>query len=491
MCIVDNPGKGGDLKAMTMASTSMSPRSRASRAAYEITQRFSKQSKLSVLEERIHPLHWNDVKPTSLLGKGAFSEVYRVDISKPAFKDKKCALKFLSSEIIEIAEGDFDLAAIDLAMEADLLSRLKHENIITLHGIYGGALNSSYIDSTRGYFLILDLLEDTLPKRLRKCRAKARLQFSKTVSTEKVVQRIDNVALGIANGMEYLHENGVIFRDLKPHNIGFNRDGHPVIFDFGFARELHTLHKDEVAGSLRYMSPEMAYGQAPSLPSDVYSFGVLLYEICTLKTPFKQFKSRPDFSDNVLVGGYRPSLSSISSKIVQSLISRSWDSDPTKRPDMATIVKDLKFEMALYYARNESGSHLSDLGNPSRRTSLINFKPAGFNSSFHSSFSKRSSFRAEGVSLVSSFRQSEEVVNVVSDLSSPGSSSKRDDSRKSRVSHASFSSMCSDSSVHSNDSHKASEYSLGKLRKPFKRISGSIISTFSQRGPQAVSLSNG
>lgn len=457
-----------------------SPRLRASQAAFEATEAFSKQSKLAKVEERGKPVSWTDVREQCYLGKGAFSEVYRADVDAPELKGRNYALKFLSREI---TNADFDLAAIDLAMEADILSRLNHDNIITLHGVFGGEMKSSYVDSKRGYFLILDLLEDTLPKHLARCRAMERKKLSLAVSNKTLVERIENVALGIAKGMEYLHDNGVVFRDLKPDNVGFTREGTPVIFDFGFARELHMVQQGEIAGSLRYMSPEMAFAQDPSFPSDVYSFGVLLFEICTLQRPFKQFKDRSDFKEHVLLGDYRPSLSSIRSKSIKDVISKSWDPDQTKRPDMKSIVKVLRVETALSDAQILSDSQiLSDFtrtrsasfaGTPNlnRRNNLSNFKWDSVGKTAAPRIFKRSSSRESVVSSV----DLEKEGNCVSELSLADlvETSKRRQSFKKRLSwsRSSFDSMGSESTSFSKDSNMISSHTLGQLRKPFKRLS--------------------
>lgn len=471
---------------MDIDSILSSPRSSASQAAHEAVSEYSNQSKLAVLEERTRPVKWKDIREQSLLGKGAFSEVYRVEVDTAEFEDKKCAIKLLSPKITNSTDN-FDLAAIDLAMEADLLSRLNHENIINLHGIYGGELESSYVKS-RGNFLIIDVLEDTLAKRLERSRIKERRKFGNSVSNSKLIERIENVALGVAKGMEYLHNNGVIFRDLKPDNVGFDREGRPVIFDFGFAREMHLVQKGEIAGSLRYMSPEMAFGQDPSLPSDVYSFGVLLFEICTQQKPFRQFKSRSDFTENVLLGDYRPSLSPIQSKSIRDVISKSWDPDQTVRPDMSSTVKVLRVESALAGYRIQSESvrpirtrSVSYIGNPNlkRRNTLANCKwdSIGKSSAKNSTFFKRQSCRIEGTSLVSN---SDHAGNYVSDVSLADTSSSSILNRRhsgsvsmKRLSwsRSSFTSIGSLSTMDSNDSKAISEYTLGRLRKPFKRPS--------------------
>lgn len=450
---------------MTSEDDKFSPRCTASQAAYEKTQILSQQSKLSVLKECIQPVRWESVQQKSLLGKGAFSEVYRVDINTPELKDKKCALKYLSPKITNIKEGSFDLAAIDLATEANILSRLNHENIIHLHGVFGGELRTSYVDYEKGYFLLLDLLNDTLPKRLDQARAKERRRIlSGSISFPKMLERIEDVALGVSKGLEYLHQNGVVFRDLKPDNIGFTKDGKPVIFDFGFAREVHTVKAGDIAGSLRYMSPEMAFGQDPKLPSDVYSFGVLLFEVCTLEKPFKQFNQQAEFKEKVLIEDYRPPLTSIPSTELRDLITRTWNPDPKNRPDMTSVVKLLRVEVALSERQVQKGklglhrpkSCASNISGTLKRGSTM----AALTSN---AMFRRGSFHAENKTIVST--PVSEMSDPISDLSlvDMGRSSTR------KVSISSCSSASDISPCNSSHSLQKSEFTLGRLRKPFRR----------------------
>jgi len=83
--------------------------------------------------------------------------------------EKYYALKHIKPDITEDTK-DFRVAAIDLAVEGEILSRLRHDNIIKLHGIYGGDPKTSYVDFNNGYFLLIDVLEDTLTRRLLKMR---------------------------------------------------------------------------------------------------------------------------------------------------------------------------------------------------------------------------------------------------------------------------------------------------------------------------------
>eukprot|EP00536_Pseudo-nitzschia_multiseries_P015450 jgi/Psemu1/246862/estExt_Genewise1.C_8880001 len=182
---------------------------------------------------------------------------------------------------------------------------------------------------------------------------------------------IQKFGIGIAKGLEYLHENGVILRDLKPDNVGFDADDNPVIFDLGFARELHTVHQSEVAGSLRYMSPEMGLSQGITFASDVYSFGVMLYELCTFEKPFKNYKGRPEFVQDVFLNNYRPDLADVSSKAIKDLISNCWDTDQSKRPSMKRVGNILRIETALLDRQQQRSDDSVASGNSSASHSVL------------------------------------------------------------------------------------------------------------------------
>merc|ERR1719223_2181950 len=104
--------------------------------------------------------------------------------------------------------------------------------------------------------------------------------------------------------MEYMHSRGIVLRDLKPGNVGFDeRTGTVKLFDFGMARPVRDCDPNELCGSPKYMAPEimskMLCGGGGddneglySLGVDVYSFGVVLYELCSLHVPFSS-SSKP------------------------------------------------------------------------------------------------------------------------------------------------------------------------------------------------------
>jgi serum/glucocorticoid-regulated kinase 2 len=89
-------------------------------------------------------------------------------------------------------------------------------------------------------------------------------------------------------GIEYLHEQRVLYRDLKPENILLDVDGHVRIADFGLAKP--NIGEGELSysfcGSPEYMSPEMIKKAGHSYPVDYYCLGAMLYELVVGIPPF-------------------------------------------------------------------------------------------------------------------------------------------------------------------------------------------------------------
>ncbi len=95
----------------------------------------------------------------------------------------------------------------------------------------------------------------------------------------------------ICNGLEAIHNPGLVHRDLKPGNIKVSTAGEVKILDFGCAKwilqENNLLTRtDESVGTPAYMSPEQCLGKPVDARSDIYSFGCVMYEVLTLHRPF-------------------------------------------------------------------------------------------------------------------------------------------------------------------------------------------------------------
>jgi len=93
-----------------------------------------------------------------------------------------------------------------------------------------------------------------------------------------------------ARGVAFLHERGVLHRDLKPHNVLLDAQGSPKLTDFGLARlaGAETLTQTgEVLGTPVYMAPEQARSEAPDARTDVYGLGAILYACLTGQPPVR------------------------------------------------------------------------------------------------------------------------------------------------------------------------------------------------------------
>jgi len=148
------------------------------------------------------------------------------------------------------------------------------------------------------------------------------------------------VARSIADAVAYLHSKKIVFRDLKPDNVGFDAKGVPKLFDFGFAIGLPERDEENPAGDLfdtcgtpRYMAPEVALNLGYGSKADVYSFGILLWEICALTKPFGNIKSHSQFQEAVFEGGERPEIEEQNWPVaIKEIIRKCWSADPSQRP---------------------------------------------------------------------------------------------------------------------------------------------------------------
>eukprot|EP00804_Cyclotella_cryptica_P011586 CCRYP_012100-RD/>CCRYP_012100-RD protein AED:0.09 eAED:0.09 QI:397/1/1/1/0.66/0.25/4/807/440 len=136
------------------------------------------------------------------------------------------AMKCLRPQIRASAE-QFLIGVEDLIHETAMLASLDHPNIIKIHGRSGGSLSESF--KLNGYFILLDRLIDTLEDRMVRWK-KTNPLAGKNPSLNQVM-----VASSLAGAILFLHRNHIVFRDLKPANVGFDASGVLKLFDFGFA----------------------------------------------------------------------------------------------------------------------------------------------------------------------------------------------------------------------------------------------------------------
>jgi len=275
----------------------------------------------------------------SILRRAASKHVGPMPVERQITLAMKCLRPHIRSDAKQFIVG-----VEDLVHETAMLASLDHINIVKIYGRASGCMSGSFRLSD-GYFILLDRLKDTLDERIQR--------WKKTIPGRSPpnVSQI-TTAGSLADALSYLHSKNIIFRDLKPANVGFDSVGVLKLFDFGFAVGIDEpanvavsssddSHEEgllyEKCGTPRYMAPEVGLVQGYALPADVYSFGILLWEICAMTKPFGKVKSAVEFRKLVFEKGTRPKLPKVWPPVMKNLITSCWTPVVSDRPEMSQV----------------------------------------------------------------------------------------------------------------------------------------------------------
>ena len=244
--------------------------------------------------------HRTEVGVGRVLGQGAFSEVRLINRIKLRDNytsynyDEEKSRQLLQVQILESSSRrgfvikylrkdlandrkKFYHAATDLLLEAKFLARFDHPNIIQIHGWAIGEEASYGLGLNEGYFMILDKVDETLSQRLDRWSDDP--SFKSHPQDQFFLHGRERLryALQVASALDYMHDQRVVNRDLKPDNLGIRSDT-IQLFDFGLCRELPQGgacddDDDEFymtrVGTRRWMSPEVFMGEPYGLKADV------------------------------------------------------------------------------------------------------------------------------------------------------------------------------------------------------------------------------
>lgn len=254
----------------------------------------------------------------------------------------KCLRPHIRSDV-----DQFTLGAEDQIRETAILANLDHAHIIKMHGRSSGHLTEAFSSNNfkHGYFILLDRLSETLGDRINVWKRTQDILEAPTATQFEV-------AYSIASAMTYLHSKEIVFRDLKPCNMGFDRTGVLKVFDFGSAVGLPECNERnpttgsrllrQQCGTPRYMAPEMGLFRGYGVEADVYSFGILLWEMCAWTKPFSFIgSSQEEFERVVYRGGKRPMIKDRWPETMKELMSDCWSACPSERPTMSDVKSSL------------------------------------------------------------------------------------------------------------------------------------------------------
>ncbi|KAL1639820.1 Protein kinase of the Mitotic Exit Network [Diplodia intermedia] len=197
------------------------------------------------------------------LGKGAFGSVYR-------------ALNWGTGETVAIKQVKLaDLPKNELRvimLEIDLLKNLNHPNIVKYHG---------FVKDAQSLYIILEYCENGSLHTICKNFGK----FPENLVAIYMSQ--------VLHGLLYLHDQGVIHRDIKGANILTTKEGLVKLADFGVATKTAGLHDSSVVGTPYWMAPEVIELSGATTASDIWSLGCTVIELLDGKPPYHKLQPMP------------------------------------------------------------------------------------------------------------------------------------------------------------------------------------------------------
>jgi serine/threonine-protein kinase len=199
-------------------------------------------------------------KILDILGGGGMANVY---LAHDMILDRDVAVKMLR---LDFADDEEFIRRFH--REAQSATSLAHPNIVNIYDV--GEENDLY-------YIVLEYVEGQTLKQY--------IQQNSPIRVEKVVE----IMKQLTSAISHAHQNHIIHRDIKPHNILIDLNGNVKITDFGIAMALSATsitQTNSVLGSVHYLSPEQARGGMATRKSDIYSLGIVMFELLTGRLPF-------------------------------------------------------------------------------------------------------------------------------------------------------------------------------------------------------------
>ncbi|KAL6848356.1 hypothetical protein ACP4OV_021650 [Aristida adscensionis] len=210
----------------------------------------------------------------------------------------------------------------DFAQEVYIMRKVRHRNVVQFIGACTRQPNLYIVTDFMSGGSVYDYLH-------------------KKNSSFKIPE-ILRVATDISKGMNYLHQNNIIHRDLKTANLLMDENKVVKVADFGVARV-----KDQSGvmtaetGTYRWMAPEVIEHKPYDHKADVFSFGIVLWELLTGKIPY-EYLTPLQAAIGVVQKGIRPMIPKDTHPKLAELLQKCWHRDPAERPDFSEILEILQ-----------------------------------------------------------------------------------------------------------------------------------------------------
>ena len=276
------------------------------------------------------------------VGSGGMATVYK---ARDTILNRYVAVKVLRDEFT--TDEEFIKR---FNTEAQSAARLTHPNIVSVFDV-GQEYNI--------YYIVMELIQGKTLKQI--ISEEGALPWKWTV----------NIAIQICSALEMAHRNGIVHRDIKPHNIIITEDGIAKVTDFGIAKAVSNstiTAFGTTIGSVHYFSPEHARGGYTDAKSDIYSLGVVMYEMITGKVPFDADTPVSVALKHIQEEPIEPiKLNSRVPEAVNQIILKAMKKDTSERYASATdMMKDLSLAL-----KNPTGTFVEQKENTGAFTKVI------------------------------------------------------------------------------------------------------------------------
>ncbi|XP_076932057.1 serine/threonine-protein kinase STY46-like [Bidens hawaiensis] len=245
------------------------------------------------------------------VASGSFGDLY-----KGTYRSQEVAIKMLKAEHITTTMQQ------EFAQEVYIMRKIRHKNVVQFIGACTEPSNLCIVTEFMSGGSVYDYLH-------------------KQKGTFKLPILL-KVAIDISRGMDYLHQNNIIHRDLKAANLLMDENDVIKVADFGVARvKAQTGVMTAETGTYRWMAPEVIEHKPYDLKADVFSFGVVLWELLTGKLPY-EYLTPVQAAIGVVQKGLRPTIPKNTHPKLAELLGRCWQKDPSLRPNFSEIIDILK-----------------------------------------------------------------------------------------------------------------------------------------------------